>query len=249
MTDLSIQSVLVTGANSGLGFEAAAQLAEAGYGRVILACRTLAKAESARSALVERVGRDPFETLAIDVSSIASAEAASAELLARAQRIDALLLNAGMVSGPAMRKSADGLEEAFAASIIGHHIFATRLLDAGLVPAGGRIVIAGSEAANNDLPAMMDMALYDFALGTPHEFGDNLHDAMINFARGARPEHFNPTRYYAATKLFVAWWSAAMTRRYGERVAVFTVSPGSSMGTNAARHTTPRASSASCSRV
>ena len=43
-------TALVTGANSGLGFEAAAQLAEAGYGRVILACRTLEKAETARQA-------------------------------------------------------------------------------------------------------------------------------------------------------------------------------------------------------
>ena len=45
------KTALVTGANSGLGFEAAAQLAEAGYARVILACRTLAKAEGARRAL------------------------------------------------------------------------------------------------------------------------------------------------------------------------------------------------------
>ena len=39
---------LVTGANAGLGFDAAAQLAERGYGHVILACRTVEKAETAR---------------------------------------------------------------------------------------------------------------------------------------------------------------------------------------------------------
>ncbi|MCP4419446.1 MAG: SDR family NAD(P)-dependent oxidoreductase, partial [Chloroflexi bacterium] len=53
------KTACVTGANSGLGFEAAAQLAEAGYGRIILACRTLAKAETAKQALTERVGSDP----------------------------------------------------------------------------------------------------------------------------------------------------------------------------------------------
>ena len=232
------QTALVTGANSGLGFEAAAQLAEAGYGRVILACRTLTKAEGAKTALAERVGLNPFETLAVDVSSIESARAAGDELVRRAQPIHALLLNAGMVSGEHMNKSVDGLEIAFASSIIGHHLMTMRLLDAGLLPQGARVVIAGSEAANNDLPAMMDMQVYEFATGDSKEFGDNLHDAMINFIKGAKPEKFKGTRYYSTTKLFTAWWSAAMARIFGDRVWVFTVSPGSNMSTNAARHTT-----------
>lgn len=75
------KSALVTGANSGLGFEAAAQLAEAGYSRVILACRTLEKAEAAKQALAARVGGDPFDTLAVDISSIESANTASDELI------------------------------------------------------------------------------------------------------------------------------------------------------------------------
>ena len=93
------KTAMVTGANSGLGFEAAAQLAEAGYQRVILACRTLGKAETAKRQLRERVGADHFETLAIDVSSISSAQAASDELVKRGNPNDSLLLNAGLVSG------------------------------------------------------------------------------------------------------------------------------------------------------
>lgn len=57
MSDYSDKTVLVTGANSGLGFEAAAQLAEAGWGKVILACRTVEKAEAAKAKLVERTGK------------------------------------------------------------------------------------------------------------------------------------------------------------------------------------------------
>jgi NAD(P)-dependent dehydrogenase (short-subunit alcohol dehydrogenase family) len=232
------KTALVTGANSGLGFEAAAQLAEAGYGRVILACRSHDKAEAAKRALAERVGSDPFETVEVDVSSIESAQAASDELLRRGDPIDTLLLNAGMVSGEAMKKSVDGLEVAFASSIIGHHVLTLRLLEAGLLPDGARVVIAGSESANNDLPAMMDMQVYDFATDAPREFGDNLRDAMIRFARGVKPEKFNGTRYYATTKVFTSWWSAALARRLGDRIGVFTVSPGSNMSTNAGRHTT-----------
>jgi NAD(P)-dependent dehydrogenase (short-subunit alcohol dehydrogenase family) len=61
---------------------------------------------------------------------------------------------------------------------------------------------------------------------------------MISFARGAKPEKFVGTRYYATTKAFTSWWSAAMARRFGERISIFTVSPGSNLSTNAARHTT-----------
>lgn len=235
---LADKTALVTGANSGLGFEAAAQLAEAGYHRVILACRTLEKAEAAKQALAERVGVDPFETLVLDVSSVESAKAAGDELVRRGHSIHTLLLNAGMISGDEMKKSADGLEVAFASSIVGHHVLTLRLVEADILPKGARVVIAGSESANNDLPAMMDMNLYDFATDTPQEFGDTLHDAMVTFAKGEKPELFNPTRYYATTKVFTSWWTAAMARRFGERLAIFTVSPGANLGTNAARHTT-----------
>ena len=232
------KTALVTGANSGLGFEAAAQLAEAGYGSVILACRTLEKAENARRALVERVGVDPFDLLSVDVSSVESANAAGDELVRRGRAIDALLLNAGVVSGEVMNKSIDGLEIAFASSIVGHHVLSLRLLESGLLSDGASVVIAGSEAANNDLPAMMDMKLYDFATGAPEEFGNDLREAMVTFAKGAKPESFRGTRYYATTKAFTSWWTAAMARRFGDRISVYTVSPGSNMSTNAARHTT-----------
>ena len=158
------KTALVTGANSGLGFEAAAQLAEAGYGRVILATRTLEKAETAKKALTDRVGSDPFETIVVDVSSVASAQVASDELVRRGNPIDALLLNAGIVAGNEMAKSVDGFELSFAASIIGPHVMTMRLLEAGLLPEGARVVISGSEAARNDLPSMMGMQPYDFAI-------------------------------------------------------------------------------------
>ena len=237
-TQFEGKTALITGANSGLGFEAAAQLAEAGYGRLILACRTLEKADAAKDALAARVGSDPFDTLAIDVSSIESANAASDELIRRGDSIDVLLLNAGMVSGETMNKSVDDLELSFAASLIGHHVLTLRLMDANLLPDGARVVIAGSEAARNDLPAMMGMQPYDFAIGAPEEFGDNLHDAMISFATVAKPDLFDGARYYATAKTFTSWWTAAMARKYGEHISVFTVSPGSNMATNAARHTT-----------
>ena len=49
MSEFSKKTVVVTGANAGLGFEAAAQFAEQGWGKVILACRSQAKADAARA--------------------------------------------------------------------------------------------------------------------------------------------------------------------------------------------------------
>jgi NAD(P)-dependent dehydrogenase (short-subunit alcohol dehydrogenase family) len=69
-------TALVTGANSGVGLETARQMAEAGWGKVLLACRTLEKAELSRLKLQERTGKDPFGCLAIDTSEVASANLA-----------------------------------------------------------------------------------------------------------------------------------------------------------------------------
>ena len=55
-------TALVTGATSGLGFEAAVHLAEAGYGTVIISGRNAERAEAARAHLVERTGRDIFRS-------------------------------------------------------------------------------------------------------------------------------------------------------------------------------------------
>lgn len=240
ISEFNTKTALVTGANSGLGFEAAAQLAEAGYGRVILACRTLEKGADAKGKLVERVGPNiapnTFETVTVDVASIASAEAVSAELIERGNKIDTLLLNAGLVSGEEMRKSVDGLEITFAASMIGHHIMANRLLKADMLVEGARVVMVGSSAANNDAPAFLGMTVYDFGTGEPTVFGKTLHEAMIAFAKGDKPDAYNSQRYYATTKLFSAWWSAEMARQHGDRVDVFTVGPGPNMGTNVGRH-------------
>jgi NAD(P)-dependent dehydrogenase (short-subunit alcohol dehydrogenase family) len=233
-TEYANKSALVTGANSGLGFEAAAQLATMGYGSVVLACRSLDKAETARKQLVERTGEDPFSTIVVDVGSVASSAAAAQELVAQGSSFDAVLLNAGMVPSR-LDHTDEGIEACFAASLVGHHVVATALLDAGLID-GGNVVIVGSEAANNDLPKMMGMSVYDFALGEDSEFGSTPAEAMKAFALASGGPAYDGSRQYSTTKTFSSWWSAGMARRHGDGTNFFTVSPGANMSTNAARH-------------
>ncbi|MEM9513353.1 MAG: SDR family NAD(P)-dependent oxidoreductase [Actinomycetota bacterium] len=236
MSEYANRSALVTGANSGLGFEAAAQLAEMGYGSVTLACRTQEKADAAAAELRARTGADVFDTVAVDVAVIESSRNAAAELINRGRAFDVVLLNAGMVPSE-LERTTDGIEMSFAASLIGHHILTTELLDAGLLD-GASVVLVGSEAANNDLPKMMGMSVYDFALGEPSAFGSTEVEAMRNFATAAGKPEYNGSRQYATTKVFSSWWSAAMERRTDGTTRFYTVSPGANLGTSADRNIT-----------
>ena len=88
MTDNNTyKSALVTGATSGLGFEAAAQLAESGYARITITGRSIEGAEAARAELVTRTGRI-FDTLALDLDKPKSVQDATAELADRGEKFD-----------------------------------------------------------------------------------------------------------------------------------------------------------------
>ncbi|MEA2001357.1 MAG: SDR family NAD(P)-dependent oxidoreductase, partial [Actinomycetota bacterium] len=140
MTDSNTnKTALVTGATSGLGFEAAAQLAESGYSRVTITGRSVDKAEAARTRLTARTGRDVFETLQMDLGKPGSVQIAATELASRGQKIDFLLLNAGMVSGSDLVKTDEGIEITSASSLIGHHQLTMQLLDDKLLCDHARI--------------------------------------------------------------------------------------------------------------
>jgi NAD(P)-dependent dehydrogenase (short-subunit alcohol dehydrogenase family) len=79
--------VLVTGANSGVGFEAAHQFAKAGYSKIILGVRTFEKGDRARKQLIERCDKDVFDIVKVDVSEVSSAIKASEELISLLPRL------------------------------------------------------------------------------------------------------------------------------------------------------------------
>jgi len=232
MTPVADKTVLITGANSGIGFEAAAQLAEAGWGNVILACRTEEKAEAARKLLVDRTGRDPFKVLAIDTSEVDSAVAASDKLLEDDIHIDFLLLNAGATGATPVFNS-DGVEITWASNLVGHHVLAMRLLGDGLLTPSARIVIAGSEGARGTVPGMK---VHDVeAVANDHHDGDRV-AAIEALAKVRGPYSFNSNNEYVSSKMVVAWWAAALSRKLPAGMTVNAVSPGSVPGTNFARN-------------
>ena len=157
------RTALVTGATSGLGFEAAAQLADAGYEQVIATGRTAAKARVARDRLATRAGRNVFESLELDLDEIASAEAAAEALIERGGPLDTLVLNAGIAPGGTVDIGPDGFDRVISSSLIGHHVLIVRLIEAGLMADRASIVIAGSEAARGDVPMFTPLDVDAFA--------------------------------------------------------------------------------------
>lgn len=231
--DVDGRTVIVTGATSGLGEEAAAQLAEAGYAKVLVTGRTAAKAETAGRVLTDRTGRDTFAPLTLDLDDAGSIDAAVAELASRGDKIDVLLLNAGLVAGKDLIRTGDGVEATFAATLIGHHRFTMGLLDGGLLAPETRIVIAGSEAVRGDVPTMSRTDLPTFAA---KHFGGDLVQAADSLIRQQPPVKYKPGNAYADAKMFVALWSAALARRLPAGKIVNAVSPGATPDTQGVRN-------------
>jgi NAD(P)-dependent dehydrogenase (short-subunit alcohol dehydrogenase family) len=128
---------VVTGANTGLGFETARVLAEHGAS-VVLAVRDVAKGRAA----AERMG-GTVSVQELDLASLESVRAAAAALRASHPRIDLLINNAGVMYTP-KQTTRDGFERQFGTNHLGHFAFTGLLLDQLLPVPGSRVVTVSS---------------------------------------------------------------------------------------------------------
>lgn len=128
---------VVTGANTGLGFDTARVLAEHGA-TVVLAVRDVAKGRSA----ADRINGD-VTVQELDLSSLASVRAAAADLRTSHPRIDMLINNAGVMYTP-RETTADGFERQLGTNHLGHFAFTGLLLDQLLPVPGSRVVTVSS---------------------------------------------------------------------------------------------------------
>jgi NAD(P)-dependent dehydrogenase (short-subunit alcohol dehydrogenase family) len=128
---------VVTGANTGLGFETARVLAERGAS-VVLAVRDVDKGERAAA----RIGGD-VTVQALDLTSLESVHAAASDLRAAHPRIDLLVNNAGVMYTP-KRTTRDGFEMQIGTNHLGHFALTGLLLDRLLPVAGSRVVTVSS---------------------------------------------------------------------------------------------------------
>jgi NAD(P)-dependent dehydrogenase (short-subunit alcohol dehydrogenase family) len=138
--DLSDRRCLVTGANSGIGFETALALADLGA-EVVMLCRSRERGEQAVQRVREQTGNPRVSLEVVDLSDLTSVREAAARLAGAP--VDVLVHNAGLL--PEERtETRDGLELTFATHVVGPHLL-TRLLRAELEKSPeGRVIWVSS---------------------------------------------------------------------------------------------------------
>lgn len=154
---------VITGGNTGLGFELARLLAERGAS-VTLVCRSSDKAEEAAGRIRADVRGAQLATVQMDQGSLDSVRAAAAVIAGGHERIDLLINNAGMLGSQERRTSSDGLELTFATNHLGAFAFTGLLLDRILSTPGSRIVTLSSISnarARLDLDDLQAAGSYD----------------------------------------------------------------------------------------
>ena len=124
--DQSGRTFLVTGANTGIGFEAAKVLAERG-GRVLLGCRSEERAAEAIERIEAAVDGADLRFIPLDQGDLASV-AAAADLVAEEERLDVLVNNAGIMMPP-RELTTDGFESQFGVNHLGTFALTCQLLD------------------------------------------------------------------------------------------------------------------------
>lgn len=138
------KTVLVTGANQGIGKAAAMELARQGA-NVVIVSRNADKGRAAVADVEARTGSKAIELIVADLSSVAGVRALAAEFRARHARLDVLVNNAG-VFVPKRHATADGLEETFAVNHLAYFVLTKLLLDVIQASAPARIVNVASDA-------------------------------------------------------------------------------------------------------
>lgn len=144
MPDLSGKTVLVTGGNSGIGYEAARQFARKGA-RVVLACRDLGKARAAIGTITSAHPDAHVEAMELDLASLASVRACADAFRAAHRALHVLCNNAGVMALP-YRRTADGFEMQIGTNHLGHFALTGLLLDRLLDTDGARVVTVSSGA-------------------------------------------------------------------------------------------------------
>lgn len=219
-------SVLVTGANGGLGIETCKHLVRDGATRLVMACRSAEKAEAARDVLFAEVpGAQTDVRIAggFDMTSPESIEHAVADLDID-RPFDVVFLQAGGVvygkEWQTVEHAGRCIERTVFQNVFGAHATLAALIGRGLVTTGTRVVIAGGEGARG-IPGLIQSPRFDAV--------EELRDYLLVA---------DPSRTYVdmeamgVSKFAAALWALEAAERYGKSIEVVWFTPGLTAGTN-----------------
>jgi len=182
--------ILITGANSGIGYYAAFTLARKGA-HVILACRDRRKGEVALTRLATEAPGTGTELAILDLASLASVRDFAARQLDGGQPIDILINNAGVMAPPKHRQTADGFELQFGTNVLGHFALTGLLLPA----------LQQAAAQTSEAPRIVTIA------SIAHKRG------RVNFDDLQYKQNYGPMKSYQQSKLANLMLALEMDRR------------------------------------
>lgn len=201
---------IVTGANIGLGYETALGLLRKDL-KVVMACRSLDKAQKAKEELLEEVPKGEIDIIQIDLSSLESVRAFAKNFLAKYNRLDLLINNAGVMMPP-YKETEDGFELQMGANYFGHFLLTGLLMPVLLETPHSRVVSLSSIA---------------------HQQGE------INFDDLQSKKSYSPMKAYSQSKLACLMFGYELQRRLETNQHKHTIStiahPGISV-TNLGQH-------------
>ena len=214
------KTVLITGANGGIGKDVARQLAlRPEIARIYLAARNRDRATTAKAELEAATGRRIFDIVVMDVADLGSVRASLASIDGS---VDALVMNAGVIGPQTLDLTADGVTNVFATNVLGHVVLLEGLLAEGRL--GEVAVLAGSEAARG-LPKLR-MKRPSFVSTSADELATVIDGSYFAVGKADFNLAFGQAKYIGAL------WMAYLARQYPDRRFI-TVSPGATTGTQA----------------
>ena len=137
------RTVVVTGANTGIGLATASALAGQGW-RVFVACRSEGKGAAAVASIKAATGNDAVFLLMLDLADLASVRTCAAEFLARGEALHVLINNAGVGGRRGLTKQ--GFELMFGVNHLGHFLLTQLLLERLTSSGPARVVTVASDA-------------------------------------------------------------------------------------------------------
>lgn len=216
-----IESILITGANAGLGKETARQFAlKQETKRVILFCRNRARAAAAKKDLEEKTGKKIFEILIGDVTDADSVRKAVGEI---SEPIDAVVLNAGGTIGKtAATPTPSGMNQLAATNILGNVVLVDELIKRDKLR---KAVLAVSAEAVPGVK-MLGVKRVSMSTSSVDEFAAVLDGSYFG-------KKFVALNAYSYVKYAETMWALSIARKYPQLKFV-AVSPGNTKGTQAA---------------
>jgi len=214
--DLSGKVMIVTGANTGVGYETAKALL-LHNAKVYIAARSPEKSREAIKKLKAETDKDAI-FLKLDLASLKAVKAAAEEFTSKENELHVLFNNGGVMVPPIEQLTEDGYDLQFGTNVLGHYYFTMLLLP---------VLLAGTSTSGDGKARVVNTS------SSTHMFSNM---DLNTFKDGPARKKAGPQKLYSQSKHGVVVWATELARRYGDQGIVSTALNPGNLKTELQRH-------------